>query len=444
MLQALAEKPDAAARDRLAERIALEPLAGKTEFLGHRVAAVGLTGDHWTVGRGPAAVVFSNDEDSPLLPSLVLACNTNLDGPAMTATVEDGKQTRRYDFATGPVQTITLQPVAPHSRRLYVITASRSWRPGPHDPRPLGVRVGMSPTTILQRLQHDPTARRTARLLRVLANEPFVGKGRLLGDRVITVGLDPDRWTDNGRVAGVVVQNRGRSPWSPELLVTCDASPGRLPVTVTVITAGGNKRRYFFHRQGRRRVALPRVQPGERRLTTIAADTVRVLAASERKRQGVRLSLATSGLLRGLLAGRNPGDEYYRSALAERIWARALPRTRELKGAPAVAVELSPDGWTLDGNPGAVVITNRANTSRRFKLVVGCDAPLESLPLTAVVDDGQRRREIPFIQAGEVTVPLAPVLPFTRRLVVVSTNRYWTPGTDVDSRKLGVRLKLVK
>jgi len=444
MLAALRDKPDAALRDRLAERIALEPLAGKTEFLGHRVAALGLTGDYWTVGTRPAAVVFSNDEDSPLSPRLVLACNTNMEGPAMTVTVEDGEQSKTHGFSTGVVQTISLAPVAPHSRRLYVITASRSWKPGAHDPRPLGVRVGVSLTGILQMLQGEPLARRTSRLLRVMAHEPFHGKGRLLGDRVVTVGLNTDRWTDSGRVAGVVVENRGRSPWSPELSVTCDAAPAALPVAVTVITAGANRQQFFFHRHGHRRVMLPPVQPGEQKLTTIAADRVKVLAADESKRHGVRVSLATTGLLRQLLAGRAVGDSYYSSALAERVWARDLPRTRVLKDAPAVAVELSPDGWTLDGNPGAMVITNRAPTTARWTLVVGCDALPGDLPLTATVDDGQTRRQLRFSESGEQRVALAPVLPFTRRLVAVSTNRWWTPGTATDSRKLGVRLRLVR
>ena len=444
ILEALLQRPEAAARDRLAERIALEPLAGKTEFLGHRVAALGLTGDYWTVGRRPAAVVFSNDEDSPLRPTLVLAGNTDLDGPAMTATVEDGQQTRRYDFSTGAVQRISLQAVPPHSRRLYVVRSSRSWRPGNKDPRPLGVRVGLSLTEILAALQLDPTARRTTRLLRLMAHEPFHGKGRLLGDRVVTVGLNQDRWTDDGRTAGVVVENRGRSPWSPELALTCDAAVGELPVAVTVITARAHAQRYFFHRQGGRRVILPRVQPGEQRLTTITADRVRILSTSERQRRGVRLSLATSGLLRQLIKGKAASDRHYRAALAERIWARDLPRTRALKGAPAVAVELSPDGWTLDGNPGAVVITNRAHTSAGWTLVLGCDALPRSLPLTAVVNDGKNRREVRFSLSGEVRVPLAPVLPFTRRLVAVSSDHWWTPGTASDSRKLGVRLRLEK
>ena len=437
------QSPDAEARDRLAERIALEPLPGKTELLGCRIAAVGLTGDYWTVGRRPAAVVFSNDEGSPLTPTLVLACGGGLERPAMKATVEDGEKTHTVDFSTGAVQQIILQPVKPHSRRLYVITASRSWRPGPHDPRPLGVRVGVPITALLQALQRAPRARRTARVLRLMAHEPFHGKGRLLGDRVVSVGLNLDRWTDRARVAGVVVDNRGSGPWSPELLLTCDASPGELPVTVTLLTAGTNVRQYFFHSQGQRRVALPAVQPGEQQLTTVAADRVRVLPTSERKRRGVRLSLSTPGLLRQLLASR--GDRHYRSALAERVWARALPRVRDVKGAPARTLELTPDGWTTAGNPGALVVTNRSHAATRWRLVIGCDALPRDLPLTAVVDDGVKRREVPFAQPGEVTLPLAPVRPFTRRLVVVSTkNRWWIPGTATDSRKLGVRLKLVK
>ncbi len=404
---------------------------------------MGLTGDYWTVGRRPAAVVFSNDESSPMIPTLVLACGGSMKGPAMKVTVEDGQKTSTVDFSTGAVQQIILQPVAPHTRRLYVITASRSWRPGPHDPRPLGVRVGVPLTGQLLSLQRAPRARRTKRVLRLMAHEPFHGKGRLLGDRVVSVGLNLDRWTDSGRVAGVVVDNRGRKPWSPELLLTCDARPAELPVTVTLLTAGTNVRQYFFHRRGKRRVALPAVQPGEQRLTTVAADRVRVLPTTERKRRGVRLSLSTPGLLRQLLA--SPGDGHYRSALAERVWSRALPRVRDIKKMPARALELTPDGWTSDGNPGALVITNRGHAAARWKLVLGCDAPPRSLPLTAVVDDGEKQREVPFSQPGEVTLPLAPVRSFTRRLVVVSTkDRWWTPGTATDSRKLGVRLKLVR
>lgn len=443
LLQALQQQPHKELRARLAERLALEPVVGKTELLGHRVVALGLTPDGWTVGRRTAAVVISNEEDAPLKPMLVLACRPDLD-PVMSVTVEHGQGSTQHSFARRGQQLISLEPVPPYSRRLYRITASRAWKPGPHDQRPLGVRVGISLVELLEKLQRQVRARRSARILRLMAEQPFYGKGLLLGQRVVSAGLDQaaDRWSDNGRVAGVVVHNRGSSPWSVELELACDAPAEHWPVTVTLVTAGANRRQYFFHRghRARRRVALPPAAPGQRQLTTISADSTLVLGRTERRNGGVRVGLSPRGLLARLRD--NPKDQLLRAALASLIWSRQLPGSRALPGLPAAVSGLSPDGWTLDGQPGAVVITNATTRPRSWELVVGCDASSRDLPLSAAVDDGQRTRKLSFTLSGQQPVALGAVEPFSRRLFLVSTDRWWSPGTAADSRKLGVRLKL--
>ena len=141
--------------------------------------------------------------------------------------------------------------------------------------------------------------------------------------------------------------------------------------------------------------------------------------------------------------------------LIERLWTRPNPAVRaraarmlahrpvpgrvSLLGDRVVALGLTDGYWTAGGKPAAVVVRNLTDRPLRQRLYLECHAEEADLPITAFVDDGERRHRRVFGRPGRATVTLGPVPPHEQRLYLVHTDRTWVPGNR-DPRPLGVRV----
>jgi hypothetical protein len=130
-------------------------------------------------------------------------------------------------------------------------------------------------------------------------------------------------------------------------------------------------------------------------------------------------------------------DPALRRRVLERVQAMPSGEKVQLDGARMVAIGLTPDFWTTDGNPAAVVVRNDTGAPLAPRLQLATYSPGE-IPVT-VIDDGEQKREFRFPRTGVYPYDLPPVPPGETRLYIVDTDRTWEPGPP-DTRKLGVQI----
>ncbi|MEM6793436.1 MAG: hypothetical protein AAF725_05610 [Acidobacteriota bacterium] len=128
-------------RSRLARQILEQGLYDPIWIDGPHMQAVQLTADRWTRGAEPAALAVANPAQEPATRRLRLACVAELRDLPITVTLEAGDWRTEVRFEKGGFQQVDLPPLAPGEARLIVLWTDKAWTPGPHDPRPLGVKL---------------------------------------------------------------------------------------------------------------------------------------------------------------------------------------------------------------------------------------------------------------------------------------------------------------
>ncbi len=433
-LEALLEKPDDKRRAKLRDEIFREAFAGKLRLLGNQIVAAGLSLDHWTQGGVPAALVFTNYDDREVAPELVFSCHAADEEMPVTVLIEDGQRQRKYVFERPGSKQITLSPVAPHTKRLYIVTTDKTWSPGPGDPRRLGVGISISPHWTLKCLQQKPDAYIRVKLAEVIANESFAGKQQLLGDLMVAVGVTGDHWTENGAPAAMVVTNTMDQSVVPEVALTCNAGDDVLPITA-VVDDGQQSKEYVIDQPGTIPAALSPVPHHSRRLYIFYTDKTWSPGQGDERQLGIRVDVQPLGMLKSLS---DRADHKVWSKLAGAMAVSKLAGMQVLADGDARVLGLSPDGWTMDGEPAGLVIENLAGDNEAvWELSLGCHAGADALPITAVVEDGLDHREVVFDQAGSKTVVLSAVPAGGAALYLVGCDETWSPG-EGDDRKLGV------
>ena len=121
-------------------------------------------------------------------------------------------------------QRVDLPPIPPDSERLLIISTDKTWSPGTHDQRRLGVNVDVTPTGTLEALLEKPDDKRRAKLRDEIFREAFAGKLRLLGNQIVAAGLSLDHWTQGGVPAALVFTNYDDREVAPELVFSCHAA----------------------------------------------------------------------------------------------------------------------------------------------------------------------------------------------------------------------------
>ena len=433
-LSALLKKPDAKRRAALIKIIEGGDTL-KARLLGDEIIAVNTSIDLWITDGKPAGVLVTNTGEQPLVAQLSLGCGAPPQRLPITVTMDDGKKKTKYVFKEANHLKVVFPPVPAKSKRLFIINTDKTWTPGTHDKRRLGVRFSAPLQPFLSDLIKNPDPKRRAKLLRAIVAGQVTDYMPLVEPYMGLMGVSPNAWTTGQGPAGLVVRNPGNKPYVPEFTLSCDAPASVLPITAT-FDDGTQKTRFTFRKGAARLESLPAVPAKSRRLFIITTDKTYATTADKKSRLGVRITSPIDGGLRALLAKPNPRR---RAKLLQTLLSLKVDRLPML-GDVVVAVGLSGDRWTVGGGPAGIAVNNWSDRPLPLELKVGCGAfKKESLPITAIIDDGKNKQEKVFNHPGETPVTLPPVPPRSKRLFIVTTDKSWTPGTH-DKRWLGVNV----
>lgn len=144
------------------------------------------------------------------------------------------------------------------------------------------------------------------------------------------------------------------------------------------------------------------------------------------------------GLGDTLIALASTPNPQQRNEVLQAILAITTNEKSLLQGEQVVAVGLSEDRWTTNGDPAGVVITNNGDQPLVPTLYFGCYAPAGQAP-TVTIEDGEGQQEFLFEPNGVRAVTVAEVPPKSSRLYIVMTDGSWPTGPH-DGRMLGVQI----
>ena len=159
--------------------------------------------------------------------------------------------------------------------------------------------------------------------------------------------------------------------------------------------------------------------------------------ARERIDQGHRDWDTISVLLEDASQG---GASDLQAFLEEVLRVEDIPGKRVLAGGTITAVGLTPDLWTVDGQPAYLFIEGLPDKPLVQALWLVCYADRQTLPLTATIDGGGSKRSYTFNGPGRARILLPEIPPGGRGLFIVKADKSWVPKGGKDSRRLGVRI----
>ena len=172
-----------------------------------------------------------------------------------------------------------------------------------------------------------------------------------------------------------------------------------------------------------------------RRILAGEAKKVREMYRSGKKADAVRLAEAAFrrgnheyDILTLLLADlADGGDAALRRDLAEAVKTSLIPEKLEFSGGRVIALGLTGDFWTTDGNPAYLTVAAPEDRPDRHEIWLSCDADGDVLPLTATIDDGSRQVRHVFREPARVRISLPEVPSGASRIFVVKADKTWVP-----------------
>ncbi len=323
---------------------------------------------------------------------------------------------------------------------LLAVSACKSSETGPR------LRLPADFTRVLIRLlgKADPALR--ARLVRAMVvtsrrtgmQLPVVS--RLLGERVLAVGLTVDAWTKDEDPAGLLVTNPGKAPIRPVMRLTCVTGKAlRGKPMVVYIEDGEEVRTELFKRTQERAVTLSPVPAGGRRLYIITTDRTQVsVGVGDSRRLGVRVRLDHQDLIRQLEKKTDPAA---RRALMRLVAEDDVQERRDLLSSTVVALGLGWDDFTEGADRAGVVVSNPSARPVTHHLLLVNKARPKFLPVTVTARGDGWGRIIRFDQAGKQTLALPRVPAGQRRFFSFTVDKPWVYEGQ-SWRQLGVQLGL--
>lgn len=433
-LEQLAAKNDPAKRAKLVTRIRQGTKASRLQLLGTEIVAVNTSTDGWTVGGDPAGLLLDNTSKVAAHVAIQLVTGAPKKVYPLTALLDDGKKKIKVVFEHEGIKRVAFPPLAPDSHRLYLITTDKTWTPGTHDERELGVQLRVAAAPLLAGLVDKPNPGRRVRLLAAILSGKVTDAKVLVGPHTVAVGLDRAGWI-KGKVAGVAVKNARGKPLTPRITLSCNAPKKRLPITVT-IDGGGKRTKHTFDKPGAELVTLPAVPARSKQLFVVSLDKKPTSGTGANTGFGVQIANPLDGALQQLLAKNNWTA---RSKLIEELFTLEVQGKLHLLEKMVVAVGLTSDRWTLGGRPAAIAVRNPGDAPMELQLEVSCGASKpKDLPVTAIVDDGETSKKLEF--KGPSTKQVSVSVPASsEKLFIISADKTWVPG-EKDPRPLGVQV----
>ena len=289
-------------------------------------------------------------------------------------------------------------------------------------------------TDQLRALLKNSDAKKLARLITAIENSPSAFKVPLLGHEVVGVGLSPDKWTQNGEPAGILVTNKSKKAVTHTMDLSCGAPPKKFPITVTV-DDGKHKQKVVIKEISNQTVKLPPVAAGAKKLFIIHSDKTWTPGTQDRRILGVRIMFSIRDTLVTMFKSK---DQAMRKKLMTMVFENQLSDNVTQLGANTLAVGLEGDFFTSDV-PAAIIIKNEGTEAKRTELTFSCAATKKDLPLTATIHSAKGKQRIVFRKAEQQLAVLPSVAPNTSALFFVTTSKTWVPAHD-KGRKLGVRI----
>lgn len=134
-------------------------------------------------------------------------------------------------------------------------------------------------------------------------------------------------------------------------------------------------------------------------------------------------------------------DPQQRLALIDAISKEPAKGKIQLFSSYIEAVGLSPDFWTMNMKPAAIVVHNPDERGVTYGLKLECHIPSHLPPVSAFLEANGVKRQIGFKGKDRIKILLPMVPAKSKRLFLLTTDKSWSPGGK-DRRNLGVRVTL--
>ncbi len=105
-----------------------------------------------------------------------------------------------------------------------------------------------------------------------------------------------------------------------------------------------------------------------------------------------------------------------------------------------IAIGFSNGMWTVDDEPGYLVVPGFPDKRVSQDLFLSCYAADRDLPIIVTVTGEKEKLVHVFQERGRVKVTLPSVAAGRNGLFKITTDKHWVP-TSADNRKLGVRVQ---
>jgi len=433
-LRALLKKPDPAARAKLIKQITTEKNVMKVKLFADEILAINVSPDNWLVNGEPAGLVVNNTTKWPMAAEINMGCGAPSSRYPITATVDDGQTQQKVVFTDIGNKTVKFHDVPAGKKQLFILTTDKTWTPGNHDKRQLGVRLFVTLRPFLATLIKHPDEKRRQKIVKAAFAGEVSDYMPLVEPYLASVSLSPDGWTTDQGPSGIVVDNAAKKPLTPEVTLTARGPASQFPLTVT-FRDGVKVHKVVFKKPGHLLYKLPTVAPNSKQLFIVQTNKHWKPNPKMSFGLGIRITNPLDGTLRDLLG---KPDAARRAKLIDDMLNMQVDKLNIL-GDLVVAIGLSGDRWTLDGEPAGLAVRNAGKQPLALKVTLSCGVTEADGPVVAIVDDGMNEQKVVFKHASSQSVLLSSIPPGGKRLYIITTDKTWTPGTH-DHRRLGVNV----
>lgn len=138
------------------------------------------------------------------------------------------------------------------------------------------------------RLLEDPQPARMELLTSFLLDHWVPGHRALLGARAVATGVDPNGWSYGKSAVALALANPSSSVWAPRIELLGYVASAETPQPVRLVV-DGESRSLVLDERAWRRLRVPRLAPGERRLVLMQTERYGVPSPGSKKRRGLRV-----------------------------------------------------------------------------------------------------------------------------------------------------------
>lgn len=420
------------------------------ELGSNRMRVLRATRDLRTRGVDPIGILVDNRAAYPRSFELQLATAAPGDVYPIQVSIRGAAGTERHALIAPGKTWVSLPVAAPGGLELFVLSSDKEWINSARDPRLVGPKLTEAPGLVGER-------RAFLRELSGLADGSLEINPALVADSVLTAGRP---WTEDLATAGLSTHQRlttiaavaARNPSEIDRAVDIRLGlPSPETPTPTIIALGGVPRRTSggaaaMSAGGRTRgIRLGTVPAGTNRLfllqpTHTAGPAPKLLELQWRPaetREALHRRMAELQT-----AGAAERDLFVRE-VRQGLYEGVSVNDSSTGSGSDFYLGASSDNWIGAAQPAGLVLTNPAQRTMAAWIDLVCPKAPAARGIRAFVDGGESVRSITCDQPGRIRVPIGTVGGGLDRLVLIWTDRTWSPGPS-DPRSLAVQIPRVR